>query len=89
MNKREVQEIKKQFTPENCTITRIAGCYVDDEKEKKMEDEQAFLSLPEEEMFKYFDIFRKTLSGNIGKDSAEYAVHGRYGKKWRFRGIRA
>ena len=67
MNKREVQEIKKQFTPENCTITRIAGCYVDGEKEKKMEDEQAFLSLPEEEMFKYFDIFRKTLSGNIGK----------------------
>ena len=67
MNKREVQEIKKQFTPENCAITRIAGCYVDGEKEKKMEDEQAFLSLPEEEMFKYFDIFRKTLSGNIGK----------------------
>lgn len=67
MNKREIQEIKKQFTPENCAITRIAGCYVDGEKEKKMEDEQAFLSLPEEEMFKYFDIFRKTLSGNIGK----------------------
>ena len=39
MNKREVQEIKKQFTPENCAITRIAGCYVDGEKEKKMEDE--------------------------------------------------
>lgn len=67
MNKREIQEIKKRFTPENCAITRIAGCYVDGEKEKKMEDEQAFLSLPEEEMFKYFDIFRKTLSGNIGK----------------------
>lgn len=76
MNKREVQEIKKQFTPENCAITRIAGCYVDGEKEKKMEDEQAFLSLPEEEMFKYFDIFRKTLSGNIGKTllNMQYAV---------------
>lgn len=88
MNKREVQEIKKQFTPENCAITRIAGCYVDGEKEKKMEDEQAFLSLPEEEMFKYFDIFRKTLYvWKHRKDSAEYAVHGRYGKKWRSRGI--
>lgn len=28
----------------------------------------AFLSLPEEEMFKYFNIFRKTLSGSIGKN---------------------
>ena len=37
MNKKEVLEIRKQFTPENCTITRICGCYVDHEKEKKME----------------------------------------------------
>lgn len=28
---------------------------------------EAFLSLPEEEMFKYIDIFRKTISGSIGK----------------------
>lgn len=38
MNKREIQEIKKQFTPENCAITRIAGCYVDEEK-KEVETE--------------------------------------------------
>ena len=63
MNKKEVLEIRKQFTPENCTITRICGCYVDHEKEKKMEMKKAFLSMPEEEAFKYFDIFRHTLSG--------------------------
>ena len=68
MNKKEVTEIKKQFTPSNCAITRICGCYVDGEKEKKMEMKDAFLSLPEEEMFKYFDIFRKSLSGTIGKN---------------------
>ena len=67
MNKKEVTEIKKQFTPSNCAITRICGCYVDGEKEKKTEMKDAFLSLPEEEMFKYIDIFRKTLSGSIGK----------------------
>ena len=27
MNKKEVLEIRKQFTPANCAITRIAGCY--------------------------------------------------------------
>lgn len=68
MNKKEVTEIKKQFTPHNCAITRICGCYVDGEKEKKTELKEAFLSLPAEEMFKYFDIFRKSLSGTIGKN---------------------
>lgn len=68
MNKKEIAEIKKQLTPSNCAITRICGCYVDGEKEKKSQFKQAFLSLPEEEMFKYFDIFRKTLSGTLGKN---------------------
>ena len=68
MNKKEVAEIKKQFTPSNCATTRICGCYVDGEKEKKTRIKEAFLSLPEEEMFKYFDIFRKCLSGTVGKN---------------------
>lgn len=68
MNKKEIAEIKKQFTPANCSITRIRGCYVDGEKNKKTEIKEAFLSLSEEEMFKYFDIFRKTLSGTLGKN---------------------
>ena len=68
MNKKEILEIRKQFTPANCAITRICGCYVDHEKEKKMESKEAFLSLPEEEAFKYFDIFKKTLSGTMGKN---------------------
>ena len=33
-----------------------------------MESKSAFLSLPEEEAFKYFDIFKKTLSGTMGKN---------------------
>ena len=68
MNKKEILEIRKQFTPANCAITRICGCYVDHEKNKTMESKDAFLSLPEEDAFKYFDIFKKTLSGTIGKN---------------------
>ena len=41
---------------------------VDFEKNKKTELKEAFLSLSEEETFKYFDIFRKTLTGTIGKN---------------------
>ena len=68
MNKKEVLEIRKQFSPANCAITRICGCYVDHEKNKKFESKEAFLSLPEEEAFKYFDIFKKTLSGTMGRN---------------------
>ena len=68
MNKKEILEIRKQFTPENCAITRICGCYVDGEKHIVMEHKDAFGSLSEEEAFKYFDIFRHTLSGTPGKN---------------------
>ncbi len=68
MLKQEISEIKKLFTQNNCSITRICGCYVDGEKNKKARFKQAFLTLPEEEMFKYFEILRKTLSGSIGKN---------------------
>lgn len=68
MNKKEISEIKKLFTPSHCAITRICGCYVDAEKNQRMKMREAFLSLPEEETFKYFNIFRKTLSGTLGKN---------------------
>ena len=68
MNKKEVLEIRKQLTPVNCAITRICGCYVDHEKTKRLQTKNAFLSMPEEEEFKYFDMLRKTLSGKIGRN---------------------
>jgi hypothetical protein len=71
MNKKEILEIRKQFSPANCAITRICGCYVDHEKNKKLESREAFLSLPEEEAFKYFEIFKKTLSGTLGRNMLE------------------
>ena len=77
MNKKECNEIKKLFTPANCAISRICGCYVDSEKNKKTELKEAFLSLPEEEAFKYFTIFRNGLSGTVGKNllNMEFPLH--------------
>jgi hypothetical protein len=53
---------------ENCSITKVSGCYVDGEKTIKTKFTESFLCLPEEETFKYFEIFKKTLSGTIGKN---------------------
>ena len=77
MNKKEVNEIKKLLSPSGCAITRICGCYVDSEKDKKTKLKEAFLSLPEEEAFKYFTIFRGALSGTIGKNliNMEFPLH--------------
>lgn len=68
MNKKEVLEIRKQYKPEECSITRICGCYVDGNKEILAQSKEAFLSLPDEEIFKYLTIFKQTLSGTIGKN---------------------
>ena len=68
MNKKEILELRKKFRPEECNISRIATCYVTSEKEKILEKSQAFLSLPEEEAFKYFDILKQALSGTVGKN---------------------
>lgn len=68
MNKKEILELRKTFRPEACNITRIATCYVTSEKEKILEKSQSFLSLPEEEAFKYFDLLKQALSGTLGKN---------------------
>lgn len=77
MNKREIAEIKKQFKKDNNAITRICGCYVDAEKQIKTTLKEAFFALSEEEIFKYYEIFKKALSGGIGKNlhNLEYSIH--------------
>ena len=68
MNKKEIAEIRKQLQPVRQTISRIAGCYVSAEKEKITTFSESFALLEEEEVFKYLEIFRKSLSGTVGKN---------------------
>ena len=69
MIKRDINEIKSLFdTIQDSGILRLAGCYVNGEKNKVKTFNGAFYNLPEEEMYKYLEIFRKTLSGTPGKN---------------------
>ena len=63
MNKKEILEIKKLFTTDKCCIQRICGCYVDANKNKVMTFKDAFLSLQDEEIFKYFKQTMQLLFG--------------------------
>ena len=68
MTRKELNEIKSQYTLEDCGILRLCGFYVDGERNKITQFNENFLNLPEEEKHKYFDIFKKTLSGTPGKN---------------------
>ena len=49
MNRKEINEIKSQYTLEDCGILKLRGCYVDGEKKKVTKIEETFLNLPQEE----------------------------------------
>lgn len=71
MLKKEVLELKKRFTKNGCTFTKMAGCYIDADKNKVVNIHETFLNLEEEEFYKYLDIAKKTLSGNIHNNLLE------------------
>ncbi len=69
MIKKEINEIKSLFdTIQECGILKLAGCYVNGDKEKVKTFSESFYNLPEEEMYKYLEIFRRTLAGTPGKN---------------------
>lgn len=71
MDKKGVAELKRRFTKENCTFTRLCGCYVDAGKNKVVDLSETFFNLEDEEFYKYLEIAKKTLSGTIGNNLLE------------------
>ena len=68
MNKRDVAELKKRLKKEDCTITKLCGCYVDGYKNEVTKLKETFLNLNEDEFYKYLEIAKKVLSGKIGNN---------------------
>ena len=68
MTKKEIAELKKLYNKDKGCITRICGCYVGNEKEIIACFREAFYSLQEEDTYKYYEIFKKTLSGTLGRN---------------------
>ena len=68
MNNTDVLELKKRFKKGN-SIVRIEGCYVLS-MDKKIQTyiDGYFDDLSEDEQFRYLEIFRKGLSGVLGKN---------------------
>lgn len=68
MDKKAVTEIKKCFRKTDCRIDRMRGCYVDENKEKINTLHDTFLALQDEEMSKYCELFKKSMTGRFGRN---------------------
>lgn len=68
MTKKDVLELKRRLKKNECTFTKLCGCYVNGEKNRILNLEETFLNLKEEEFYKYLEIAKKTLSGTVGNN---------------------
>ena len=71
MKKKDILELKRRLKKDDCTFTKMCGCYVDGEKNIVLKIKETFLNLREEEFFKYLEIAKKTLSGTVGNNLLE------------------
>jgi len=71
MNRKDMLELKRRFKKNECTFTKMCGCYVNGEKKILLEFRETFLNLPDDEFFKYLEISKKILSGGIGNNLLE------------------
>ncbi|MGK0468329.1 DUF4317 domain-containing protein, partial [Clostridium sp.] len=71
MRRKDILELKKRFKKEECTFTKMCGCYVNGEKHTILKFRESFLNLDEDEYFKYLEIAKKVLSGTIGNNILE------------------
>ena len=67
MRRKEIAEIRKQFRLENCNITRIDTTLIT-QGEITTRQQQTFLNMDDDDLLKYLGIFKKTLSGKLGKN---------------------
>lgn len=72
MTKKDVLELKRRLKKNECTFTRMSGCYVNAHKEVVLSFAQNFLNLEDEEFYKYLEIAKKVLSGTLGNNLLEY-----------------
>lgn len=68
MKRKDILELKKRLKKDQCTFTRMCGCFVNAEKNIILELKETFLNLDEDDYFKYLEIARKVLSGTVGNN---------------------
>ena len=74
MNKKEINELKKNFS-DDCsymTINKVVSAFVDSEKNIKYKSNDIFATLSQDESEQIMINLKKTLSGQLGKNLNEF-----------------
>lgn len=71
MDKKSINELRRRLKKDQCSFTKMCGCYIDDQKNKVTMFNENFLNLEDEEYYKYLEIAKKVLSTNIGNNMLE------------------
>lgn len=74
MNKKEVAEIKKNFTDTSgfFTLNHIVSVYVDPQKNIRCKENKLYSLIPEDEGAVMLESLKKVLGGSVGKNLVEY-----------------
>ena len=73
MNEKEVAELRRQFRPDHHTITKVYGCYVNENKTVISTFEQSMALASQEEAESYLALLKKSLSGTLGRNLLDIA----------------
>lgn len=76
MNRKEISEIRRLYCTDFCCADRLAGFYVDSEKNVEAEYLLDLRGIPEREMLRYLEIFKKSLKGRCGKNLLDMRLPG-------------
>ena len=71
MTKKDILELKRRLKKNECTFTKMCGCYVDGNKNIILNINETFLNLEDDEFYKYLEIAKKVLSGTLGNNILE------------------
>ena len=74
MNKKDLAELKKHFTPSDdlTVVRRVFTTFIDSQKEQRCASTRSYPEIPDEEMSVIFTTLAKVLRGTLGKGLIEY-----------------
>ncbi len=70
MNQKELNEIRRRWKIDRCSISAIYGCYVNSAKEIVSQFDTSLGLLSHDEAEMYLAIMKKALSGTLGRTSS-------------------
>ncbi len=73
MLEKEIAELRRRFRYEKNAIDVLCGCYVNEQKEIVTTFRQSMPAMGQEEAEKYLALFRRSLSGGVGKNLLDIA----------------